>query len=479
MPPAHLRFGGGGAESAISPLVALWLLVAIVLILVLPRSKVITPFLLAFFTIPPGQVLVLGGFHFTALRILILAGLVRRMIFPKSALGGKYPGGFNGLDWVVVLWSISAQIAFFLEFPGQAALVQGLGVLLDTLGGYLVVRSFITDGETVRRTIKTLAAICAILGVTMINEQISHINVFGLLGGIGSGVTVRNGAVRSSGTMGCLHAGAFSGVLIPLFLWLWKEKESRMVAIFGLLGATAMVITSRSSTSWLAFAGSMVGLAFWPLRKQMRLIRWGLVTMLVGLHMVMKAPVWALIGRIDLTGSSSSFQRFFLVDMTIKHFSAWWLIGTPDYVNWGWDAWDLCNQFAAVALTGGLLTLIFYITIFSRSFGAIGDARKHLDGDRQQEWLLWCLGSTLFATVVAHFGINYVAQLMMGLFSLIACISVTTFEAKKVMVPSMKKMTSAQAASPLRVPELIWRRGGTQQKARYALSRLERALYRR
>ena len=44
--------------------------------------------------------------------------------------------------------------------------------------------------------------------------------------------------------------------------------------------------------------------------------------------------------------------------------------------------WDLCNQFVVVALTGGLLTLVFYIAIFSRSFGAIGTARKLVNGDR-------------------------------------------------------------------------------------------------
>jgi hypothetical protein len=35
----------------------------------------------------------------------------------------------------------------------------------------------------------------------------------------------------------------------------------------------------------------------------------------------------------------------------------------------------------------------------------------------------------LFATVVAHFGINYMAQLIMGFFPLVACISVATTEA--------------------------------------------------
>jgi hypothetical protein len=433
MPPENLRFGGGTSATTIHPLVAVYLLIAVVLIFVLPRGKAITPFLIAFFTIPVGQVLVLGGFHFTALRVLILVGLVRRVSF-RSASEGRYPGGVNGIDWVAILWSVWAVVAFGLEFMEMQAWINGLGNLLDTLGGYLVVRFLIPDGEAVARTVKTFAAICAILGICMINEQINHINVFGFLGGIPLGVPVRDGHIRAGGTLGYLWAGAFAGVLIPLFLWLWTEGKSRVAAFAGLAGATAMVFTSYSSTSWLAFMGSFLGLAFWPLRKRMRVIRWGLVLCLVSLHMVMKAPVWALIARIDLTGSSSGDQRYMLVDMTIRNVGKWWLIGTKDYTTWAWGSWDLCNQFVGVALTGGMLALILYIAIFSRSFGAIGTARKLVNGNRKQEWLLWCLGSALFATIVAHFGINYMAQLIMGFFPLVACISVTASEARRPAV---------------------------------------------
>ncbi len=129
------------------------------------------------------------------------------------------------------------------------------------------------------------------------------------------------------------------------------------------------------------------------------------------------------IARVDLTGSSSGYQRYQLVDMTIRHFNMWWLIGTPDYVNWGWDSWDLCNQFAAVALTGGLLTLIFYIGIFNAASQPSATRASGLKAISGRNGCLWCLGATLFATVVAHFGINYMAQLIMGLFPLIACIS--------------------------------------------------------
>jgi len=454
MEPQHIRFGGGATETQLHPLVAVLLLIVIVLILTRPREKLITVFLLSCFSIPMGQVVVLGGIHFTVLRILILAVLGRMLIFQGSGLEGRFAGGFNAIDQVVVLWTVSALIILSLQWMDMQALIHNLGDFVDALGGYLAVRFLIFDGDAIRRTIKTLAAICVIQGACMINEQITHLNVFGYFGGASVGVTVRDGKIRSEGLMGCIYAGVFAGSLIPLFLWLWQHRNSRIAACAGLAGATAMIITSQASTSWMALGGSIVGLAFWSLRKQMRLVRWALVTALVLLHLVMKAPVWALIARVDLTGSSSSYHRYYLLDNCIRHFSDWWLLGYKYYNLWGWDMWDLCNQFVAVALTGGLLTLVFYIAIFSRSFGSIGTARKIIEGDRAQEWLLWCMGSTLFAAVVAHFGINYMAQGLLGLFPILACISVASFEARQAVRSIVETDQQEQLASAFSVAEI-------------------------
>jgi hypothetical protein len=447
MEPQHLRFGGGATETLLNPIVAVCMFIAILLILTLPRKKVIVPVLLTFFNVPMGQVVVLGGVHFTVLRILILAGLLRRAMFRSSTSEGKYPGGFNGVDQVVVLWTISALVVLSLQWMETQALIHNLGDFLDALGGYLVVRFLIADREAILRTVKTLAAICVIQGAFMTNEQIVHQNIFGYLGGTSIAVTIRNGQIRSEGVLGCIYAGVFGGAVLPMFLWLWSEGKSRLVAIAGILGGLAMVVTSFSSTSWLALGGSLLGLAFWRLRKHMRMIRWGFALTLIALQMVMKAPVWALIARVDLTGSSSGYHRYMLVDNCIRHFGDWWLLGYKYYNDWGWDMWDLCNQFVAVALTGGLITLIFYIAIFSRSFGAIGRARKLVEGDHKQEWLLWCLGATLFANVVSHFGINYMAQLLMFLFPLLACSSVAVFEAQRASVPEAATLGKLRFAS--------------------------------
>lgn len=445
MTPKNLRFGGGAEGTILHPMVALWMLIAIVLILALPRKKAIVPFVLAFFSIPMGQLLVLGGVHLTMLQLLILTVLGRMAAFRGSASEKRFSGGFNSFDKLVVTWTLVALLAFSLEFMDIQAVIKGLGDLVVSLGGYLAVRFLIPDHEAIRRTVKVLAVVCVIQGVCMMSEQFTHQNLFNPLGA--NPPTTREGHIRSEGAMGTLYGGAMSGVLIPFFLWLWTEKKSRMAAFAGLAGATAMALASHASTSWMAYGASLAGIAFWPLRKNMRLVRWGLVAILVALHLVMHGPVWSLIAKIDLTGGSSSYHRYYLVDNCIRHFSDWWLLGCKNYGDWGFDMWDLCNQFVVNALTGGLLTLVLYLTIFKRSFRAIGIARKRVQGDRRQEWFVWCLGSALFANVVAHFGINYMAHLSTYLFILLVCISVATFEVKQ----EAKRPTTQLESAPLAV----------------------------
>jgi hypothetical protein len=155
----------------------------------------------------------------------------------------------------------------------------------------------------------------------------------------------------------------------------------------------------------------------------MRVFRWTLVLLLLGFHLAMKAPVWALIARIDLTGSSSSYHRFMLIDGCIRHFADWWFLGYKNYDQWGWDMWDLSNQYVFFALTGGLVTLLLFIALISSSFSQLGKARRAVQGDSQREWFLWCLCAALVSHVVAYFGVTYFDQMQASWYALLAIIS--------------------------------------------------------
>jgi hypothetical protein len=432
MEPQNLRFGGGATGTLLHPLVALLMAVAILLILSLPRKYAIAPLLLAIFTIPLGQVLVLGGVHFTMARILILAGLARLTASRRATPEGVFAGGFNSIDRVFTVWALLSLVIFWLRWMDTQALIKSLGGFLDALGGYFVLRFLIHDREDVRRAINVLAVIAVVMAVCMVGEQVTHQNIFGLFGGAVTPAE-RDGGFRSQGAFEVyITAGVFGATLLPLFVWLWSEGKPRVAAFLGIAGATAITLTSNSSTPLLAYVAGIFAFCFWPIRKQMRLIRWGLVIILVGLHLVMKAPVWALIAHIDLTGSSSGYHRYMLVDNCIRHFGDWWLIGYKNYNDWGWDMWDLSNQYVAHALTGGLATLVAFILIISRSFGELGTARKVVQGDRKHEWFLWCLCATLFSHVVAYFGIGYFDQVQYSWYALLAIICVAVWEVKEL-----------------------------------------------
>jgi hypothetical protein len=327
------------------------------------------------------------------------------------------------------------------------AVIKSLGSLIDDLGWYFTLRFLIQDKEDIVRAVKLLVLVAAINSLGMINEQLTRQNYFWkLVSSIRSDGTpmslaeIREGKIRAQGSFVVyLEAGVFGGMLLPLFIWLWKEAKSRFAALVGVVSSTIMVICSNSSTPDLAYVAGIFGLCLWPLRKRMRAIRWGLVITLTGLHLVMKAPVWALITRVDLTGSSSGYQRFMLVDNFIRHFWDWWLLGYRYYNDWGWAMWDLANQYVISGLQGGLVTFVCFVAIISRSFGGLGNARKAVEGDRGKEWFLWCLGASLFANVTAWFGCGYDSQMQVPFFTFLAIICTATTEA----------LQSPRAAAPV------------------------------
>jgi hypothetical protein len=260
----------------------------------------------------------------------------------------------------------------------------------------------------------------------MVYEQMKMVNIFGLLGGVNAVPEVREGKIRSQAVFQhSLTAGTFAATAIPLFFLLWKNGKAKTLAVVGITAATVMTVTTQTSTSLLTYAAGIVAVLLWPIRKKMKMVRTGLVAGLVALHLVMKAPVWFLIARIDLTGSSSSYHRAELIDQFINHFSSWWLIGTKDAATWGWDMWDAQNMYVSVGEAGGLAAFIGYILVISGCFSRLGIARKHAK-DKKQEWFIWLLGSALFANVVAFFGVNYFDQSRIAWFALVSMICACT-----------------------------------------------------
>lgn len=426
MVPQNLRFGGGVADTVFNPAVALIVLVAGVLILFLPRKKVIIPFLLTSFLLPGDQILVVGGLHFTLLRILLLFGMIRIFILKGPGTWNVFSGGLNAVDKSLILLTVVTAAAGTLLFQNAQAFVFELGNLYNAFCAYFLLRCLVRDREDVTRLIRVFALIVVVLGGVMVFEHLTRgWNPYALLGGAKARYFAadlsRDGHVRSTATFGTpILAGTFGAVLLPVFIGLWiSDRRQRGTALLGILGATAMTAASHSSTPAFAYVLGIMGLCLWPIRGMMRILRWGIVAVLVSLQMVMKAPVYHLITRVRISGDS--YHRYALIHESVLHFWDWWLIGTKSTVSWGWDMWDTANQYVATSINGGLLSLILLMVMIVYGFKYLGRARKAAP-DKRNALFFWALGSALFAYCMAFFGISLWDQSVVEWYALLAII---------------------------------------------------------
>lgn len=427
MPQQNLMFGGGTTESNMHPVVLAAMILASCLTLLLPRKWAIVPLLFLTFLSPLGQQLYIAGAHVFAVRFVILFGWIRIAWTKVSSPVDLLPGGLNPIDVAFIFEFVFRTVAILADYHEWGAFINQCGGFWDIVGGYFLFRFLIRDEEDIRRVIKIFSLILFILALTMINEKVRGQNLFDLLGGPSGAALSRGGAIRTKGPFEhAILAGTFGATLFPLCFLLWKSEKSRVAGIVGMISATLIMVFSGSSTPLLAYIGGIMAICFWGLRKQMRLFRWGIVVVLIALHLVMKAPVWMLISRIDLIGGSSGWHRAELLDQCIRHFGDWWVIGSKDFGNWGLEMSDVGNTYVAEAESGGLATLISFVAILSICFSRLGTARKSVEGDGRREWYFWLLGAALFTHVMAFFGITYFDQMKFAWVAFLAIISAAT-----------------------------------------------------
>jgi hypothetical protein len=320
------------------------------------------------------------------------------------------------LDYAI-LWGFSPQ-----------AIINRLGAMYMVIGIYFLLRACIRDERDILLTIRSLAYVSAIVALIMLVEHITKQNPYGYFGGsrewTRDALMVRDSNLRAMGPFQHpILAGSFGGVCLPLFLGLWVKRQ-KFFAVLGVLSSTIIIFASASSTPIMAYVFGLLGFSLWRYRGYMRIVRWGIAGLLVMLHLVMKAPVWALIQRVDLVGGSSGFHRFYLVDQTIRHFWDWCLFGVKSTDNWGPFLWDHANQYVAVATNSGLLPLAFFIAILVFGFKLAGRARRSRENSRRESRFVWALSAALLAHSIAFFGISYVDQTIIAFWGVLAMIQV-------------------------------------------------------
>jgi hypothetical protein len=366
------------------------------------------------------------GLHFTAIRLVLLAGLIRVMVRGEFK---RMP--FVALDKTLVAYAFVLAIVPIIRSHTMDEVVYQSGFLYNVFLSYFVFRSLLNQERGIEKVLILLAYIVAPFALLVVQESANGHNVFSVFGGVAELSMVRDGNVRSQGSFRQpITAGSFGATCALLFAGLLFGRTSRRwPVILGLLASLAIVISAHSSGPFLGLMLGFVALACWPFRRHTRKIRWGILLTLIGLHLVMKAPVWFLLGRIsDLVGGGG-YHRAYLIDRFINEVRSWWLLGTTGTADWmatqleGGGA-DLTNQFVSDGVNAGFLGLIFSIMLVVRCFQSLAKARQEIaTSDPDKERLLWSLGATLVGSIAILFSVTYFDQMHVVWYFFLACIS--------------------------------------------------------
>jgi hypothetical protein len=375
------------------------------------------------------QRITVAGFNFTAARVVLLAGFLRTL-----ARGELRKLKLTNIDRPLLAFAIFSAL---MEGLRLGVWQERVGIAYNVLLSYFVFRCLITSLEEMWALLPKIALLIIPLAVCMVVESSTGKNLFSVIGAADQQNT-REGRLRCVGSFRGPHtAGIFGATLMPMFAALFCAGRQRRVAVAGLVAATAITYTSNSSGPLMAYASGLVGFLFWPLRRDMKRVRWGILATLAGLALVMKAPIWYLIAKISALTGGDGWHRSYLMAQCFKHFFDWWLVGTSDTSDWAvdlmpWGGADITNMYVACAASAGLGSLVLFVLILVRCFGNLGRALKAArEMLPESEGLLWCCGTVLFAHVVTFFSVTYWDQLHVVWWGLLAMISSVTSDILK------------------------------------------------
>ena len=401
------------------------------LLLSLPRKWALVPVIILICYMTMGERVIVVGLNFTMIRILTLVGWIRILI-----RGELKSVKLNPIDKTLIWFAISGMAIYVLQWQTFDAVKYEFGQVYNALGMYFLFRFLVRDMDDCLRVFKIAAVFIIPLAASMVVERMTGRNAFAEFGGVSPITGIRDGVLRCQGPFAHpVLAGTFGATLFPLFVALWRSKGHRLLSFLAILSSGAMVITSGSSGPVGTLLAGLLALGCWPHRKHMSTIRSGILVAVVGLEIVMKAHVWFLLARVGIFSGSTGHHRAYLIDRALANFADWWLLGTRSTVAWDeyYNLFDITNQYLVYGADGGLITMLLFILVIVRCFGAVGLTVGALDEkSRELQFCVWALGAALFSHVVTFLSVSYFDQNFVNWYLLLAIISTASLAIQAV-----------------------------------------------
>ena len=374
------------------------------------------------------------GLDFTVLRILIVAGVLRILI-----CGEQRYIKWNKLDLMILTWAFCGALIYIIQWMNTKAIVNRSGVIFDIVGLYWLFRQKIRSWNDVRFVLTLFALSALILSPLVALEWSTGKNPFVNLGRAITKVRAEHYRCQAAFPHSIM-LGLFWTTLVPLFVGLGLTENKRILYWIAVAAAVFIVVASASSTPILVLAVVLLCLSGFKWRQYTSRIGLSLLVLLTALHIIMRAPVWHLLARVNVIGASTGWHRYNLIDKAIEHFDEWMLIGCRNTDHWGFGLGDVTNQFILQGVRGGLITLLIFLVMIWLALKTLLTLSLRGKDDKEQ-FLIWCLFITIIAHCVAFMGVSYFGQITMLWYMMLAIVALLV-EYKDSLESSVYKVVS-------------------------------------
>ncbi|MFC1676099.1 hypothetical protein ACFL3G_03425 [Planctomycetota bacterium] len=393
-----------------------------VLTLIIPGRFLLVPYVIAACFVPTDQRIIIMGLDFTVLRVLVLIGVLR--IFIR---GEHIQISWHKFDQIIFAWLLCGAFVYVIQWMTLKAMINRAGFLFDALGLYWLFRQKIRSWADIKFAFSVLAFCIVLMAPLIALEFSTGRNPFVLMGRV---ITKqREERMRCQGAFPhSIMLGLFCATLVPAFLTLAMLNKKKILYWLGAIAAVFIVIASASSTPIMVVAVVLVGMAFFKWRRYTAKAAWFVLVVLIALHMLMQAPIWHLLARVNIVEGSTGYHRYKLIDQAIEHFDEWALIGSRSTEHWGWGTGDITNQYILEGVRGGFIALMFFVSMLYIAFKvSLESSLRTLT--IQEQRISWCFFVMMLGHSVGFLGVSYFGQMTMLWFMMLIGIAFI-FEAK-------------------------------------------------
>lgn len=392
------------SEATIYQSTVLLAVILTMLTLLVPRRYFLAPFILAACFVPTDQRIMVMGLDFKVLRIIVAVGVLRVLLF------GEYRRlKLNRIDRLLLMWLLCGAVIYSIRWNTAEAVINRAGILFDAVGLYWLFRQNIRSWDDLKHTLGLFAVGAIILLPFVLIEWSTGSNPFVFLG---KAITsIRQGKFRCQAAFPhSIMLGLFWAILAPMFLALAKTETKKTLYLFAFASSILIVMATASSTPILVLILAIVAYRAFNWRQYTAAAALVLAAMTAALHIVMNAPVWHLLARINVIGGSTGWHRYNLIDKAIRNFDEWMVIGCRSTDHWGWGLGDVTNQYVLEGVRGGAATLIlFVLMIYAVLKTLVTSSLRYRD--RNAQLLTWALFSMMIAHCVGFIGASYFGQI--------------------------------------------------------------------